>query len=147
MRSLLSDQRIRELAKGPASVLTFRELLSAVLKAAFEVPKMKTLFRVKPVCREGRVPYTVSVVSQTPERCQLETNRPWMAIKNGSDIYTEVNVNHIVSIHEIYQWPIEEVDQDVLDHFSIPPIVSWLELSNGKHIVIEGPAEMARGGF
>jgi hypothetical protein len=70
-----------------------------------------------------------------------------MAIKNGSDIYTEVNVNHIVSIHEIYQWPIEEVDQDVLNHFSIPPIVSWLELSNGKHIVIEGPAEMARGGF
>ena len=147
MRSLLSDQRIRELAKGPASVLTFRELLSAVLKAAFEVPKMKTLFRVKPVCRENRVPYNVSMVSQTPERCQLETNRPWMVIKNGSDIYTEVNVNHIVSIHEIYQWPIEEVDQDILNHFSIPPIVSWIELSNGKHIVIEGPAEMARGGF
>jgi hypothetical protein len=147
MRSLLSDQRIRELAKGPASVLTFRELLSAVLKAAFEVPKMKTLFRVKPVYRENRVPYSVSMVSQTPERCQLETNRPWMVIKNGSDIYTEVNVNHIVSIHEIYQWPIEEVDQDILNHFSIPPIVSWLELSNGKHIVIEGPAEMARGGF
>jgi hypothetical protein len=70
-----------------------------------------------------------------------------MAIKNGSDIYTEVNMNHIVSIHEMFQSPIGEVDQDVLDHFSIPPIVSWLELSNGKHIVIEGPAEMARGGF
>jgi len=86
MRSLLSDNRIRELAKGPASVLTFRELLSAVLKAAFEVPKMKTLFRVKPVCREGRVPYAVSMVSQTPERCQLETNRTWMAITNASVI-------------------------------------------------------------
>ena len=147
MRSLLSDNRIRELAKGPASVLTFRELFSAVLKAAFEVPKMKTLFRVKPVCRETLVPYTVSVVSQTPERCQLETNRPWMPLEAKGEVYTEVNVNHIVSIHEMFQSPIGEVDQDVLDHFSMPPIVSWLELSNGKHIVIEGPAEMARGGF
>jgi len=70
-----------------------------------------------------------------------------MPLEAKGEGYTEVNVNHIVSIHEIYQWPIEEVDQDVLNHFSIPPIVSWLELSNGKHIVIEGPAEMARGGF
>jgi hypothetical protein len=70
-----------------------------------------------------------------------------MPLEAKGEVYTEVNVNHIVSIHEMFQSPIGEVDQDILNHFSMPPIVSWLELSNGKHIVIEGPAEMARGGF